>query len=160
LYSAVADPALMRFAPVEHTHAQATLAALPRLHAVNSALQIDLLGQVNVSTLAGRCVSGVGGLVDFLRGARASAGGRGIVAATAEVPARGAVPAHSRIVPLLDAGPVGVARGDVDTVVTEHGAAPLRALGEDARAQALIAIAAPSQRAALQEAWHTLRRRS
>jgi acyl-CoA hydrolase len=51
-----------------------------------------------------------------------------------------------------------VARGDVDIVVTEHGAAQLRGLGVDARAAALIGIAAPEHRAGLHEAWHTLRR--
>ncbi len=158
LYAAVADASLMRFAPVSFTHEQATLAALPRFTAINSALAVDLLGQVNCEVLSGRQVSGVGGLVDFLRGARASAGGLGIVAATAQVGGRDGMLARSRIVPLLPAGPVGVARQDVDTVVTEHGAAALRGLGADARAQALIAIAAPAQRESLQEAWHTLRR--
>ena len=160
LYAAVADPALIRFAPVEHTHAQATLAALPRLHAVNGAIEIDLLGQVNCETLGGRSVSGVGGLVDFLRGARASVGGLGIVATAAEVAGKDGRAPRSRIVALLPPGPVGVTRGDIDTVVTEHGVAYLRDLGEDARAAALIGLAAPAHRAALQQAWHTLRRLS
>jgi acyl-CoA hydrolase len=154
LYRAVAEPALMRFAPVEETHAQATLAAIPRLIAINSALEIDLLGQVNCETLGGRQLSGVGGLVDFLRGARASAGGKAIVAATANAGRDG----RSRIVPLLPAGPVGIARGDTDLVVTEHGVADLRQLGVEARARALIAIAAPEHRDDLGNAWHTLRR--
>jgi acyl-CoA hydrolase len=154
LYDAVADAGLVRFAPVAHTHAQATLAAIPNFTAINSALEIDLLGQVNCETLGGEQISGVGGLVDFMRGARASTGGRSIVAATATVGRH----ARSRVVPQLPPGPVGVARTDIDTVVTEHGAAHLRHLGVDARAQALIAVAAPAHREALQEAWHTLRR--
>ena len=154
LYRAVADPALVRFAPVGHTHAQATLAAIPGLVAINSALEVDLLGQVNCETLGGRQISGVGGLVDFLRGARASEGGQGIVAATATV----GRDARSRIVPLLAAGPVGIARADADFVVTEHGRADLRGLGVDARAAALMAVAAPTHREALSKAWHTLRR--
>jgi acyl-CoA hydrolase len=154
LYRACADRALVRFAPVEYTHAQATLAAIPRLVAINSALEIDLLGQVNAETLGGRQVSGVGGLVDFIRGARASDGGRAVIALTATAGRE----ARSRIVPLLAAGPVGVARGDIDTVVTEHGVAELRGLGVDARARALIAIAAPAHREGLEKAWHTLRR--
>ena len=169
LYRAVADPSLMRFAPVEHTHAHATLAAIPRLMAINSALEIDLLGQVNCETLGGRQLSGVGGLVDFVRGARASTGGRAVVAATATA-GPGTDPAHpagfagsagsarSRIVPLLPPGPVGIARGDTDIVVTEHGAAELRSLDVDARARALIAIAAPDHRESLEKAWHSLRR--
>ncbi len=154
LYAAMADAALVRFAPVSHTHAHATLAALPRLVAINSAIEVDLLGQVNCEWLHGQQVSGVGGLVDFVRGARASAGGRAIVAATATA-GQGA---RSRIVPLLAPAAVGLARSDTDTVVTEHGAAALRHLGVQERAQALIAVAAPEHRDALQQAWHTLRR--
>jgi len=154
LYRAVADPALMRFAPVGHTHAHATLAAIPHLMSINSALEVDLLGQVNCESLGGRQVSGVGGLVDFARGARASAGGRAVVAATATA----GRDARSRIVPLLSPGPVGLARGDTDLIVTEHGVADLRLLGVEARARALIAIAAPAHRADLEKAWHTLRR--
>ncbi len=158
LYAAVADPALVQFAPVSHTHAHATLAALPHFKAVNSFLQVDLLGQVNGEVLGGRQVSGLGGLLDFLRGARASAGGMGIVAGTATVSVNTGPQAVSRIVPVLAAGPVGVTRADVDVVVTEHGAAHLRHLGMDDRARALINIAAPQHRDALQNAWHTLRR--
>lgn len=154
LYSRMTDAELVRFAPVQYTHAHATLAGLRGFVSVNSALQIDLLGQVNCETLGGRQVSGVGGLVDFMRGARASPGGRALVAGTATAGRVGA----SRIVPLLPPGPVGVARGDIDTVVTEHGAAQLRHLDTDARAQALIKVASPGHREALQAAWHTLRR--
>jgi acyl-CoA hydrolase len=152
LYAAVADPTLVRFAPVSHTHAHSTLAALPRLVSINSALQVDLLGQVNAETIDGQQISGGGGLTDFVRGARASVGGRSVVALTA------ASSRASRIVALLGPGPVSVSRADVDTVVTEHGAAHLRHLGVDARAQALIAIAAPEHRDALAQAWHKLRR--
>ena len=88
------------------------------------------------------------------RGARASAGGRGIVAATACAGRE----QQSRIVPLLPPQSVSMGRADADTVVTEHGHAGLRSLGVEARAQALIAIAAPQHRAALLSAWHTLRR--
>ena len=156
LYQRVADPsdpAAVQFAPVSHTHGAATLAALPNLVAINSALQMDLLGQVNCEWINGRLSSGVGGLVDFLRGARASRGGRAVVALTAQVAGN-----LSRIVPLLAPGSVSVARGDIDYVVTEHGVASLRGLDVDARAQALIGIAAPVHREALAQAWHTLRR--
>lgn len=154
LYARMADAELVRFAPVQHTHAQATLAGIEQFVSINSALEVDLLGQVNCETLAGRQVSGVGGLVDFVRGAAASAGGRAIVAGTATAGRAGV----SRIVPLLAPGPVGVARGDIDIVVTEHGVAQLRHLGMQARAQALIGVAAPAHRAALEAAWHTLKR--
>ena len=154
LYQAVSDPCLVQFSPVSHTHDYATLAGLPHLKAINSALEIDLLGQVNCATLKGRQVSGIGGLVDLTRGARASQGGMGIVAATA-LAGRAQ---QSRIVPMLDPSAVSMSRSDVDTVVTEHGAAHLRHLGLDDRALALIAIAAPEHREHLHQAWRTLRR--
>lgn len=153
LQALVANPELVRFAGVEYTHAQSTLAAIPNLVAVNSALQIDLFGQVNCETLGGKQISGVGGLVDFVRGARASEGGRAVIAATSVVGRE----RHSRIVSELNHRLTGIARTDIDHVVTEHGAASLRGLGVDARARALIAIAAPEHRASLEAAWHTLR---
>lgn len=154
LYREMANHALVRFAPVSHTHAQTTLASLPSLLAINSAIEIDLLGQVNCESIGGRQISGVGGLVDFIRGARASPGGRAIIAATATAGQQ----RRSRIVPMLNRAVLGLARTDIDIVVTEYGAAALRQLGVDERAQALIAIAAPEQREELQAAWHTLRR--
>jgi acyl-CoA hydrolase len=154
LYAAMADAALVQFAPVGHTHAHNTLAAIDKLVSINSALAIDLFGQVNVETLHGRQVSGVGGLADFARGARASSGGRAIVAATARAGRGGS----SRFTTHLPDGLVGLGRADVDLVVTEYGAADVRHLGVDARAQALIGIAAPEHRAALDNDWHTLRR--
>ncbi|NCT81993.1 MAG: hypothetical protein GXC94_02525 [Comamonadaceae bacterium] len=154
LQALVADGELVRFAGVEYTHAQSTLAAIPGLVAVNSALEVDLFGQVNCETLGGRQISGVGGLVDFVRGARASAGGRAVIAATSMAGRE----RRSRIVPELNHRLTGIARTDIDHVVTEHGVATLRGLGVDARARALIAVAAPEHRASLEASWHTLRR--
>lgn len=154
LQALVADTTLVQFAGVEYTHAQSTLSAIPNLIAVNSALEIDLFGQVNCETLGGRQISGVGGLVDFVRGARASEGGRAVIAATS-VAGRDR---RSRIVPELNHRLTGIARTDIDHVVTEHGVASLRGLGVDARARALIAVAAPEHRASLEASWHTLRR--
>jgi acyl-CoA hydrolase len=145
LYRALADPRLARFAPVSHTHATATLAALPRFVAVNSALQVDLLGQVNAEFLDGQPISGLGGLADFMRGARANPEGRAIVA----FPATAA--GVSRIVPRLAAGTVSICKADADEVATEHGLVRLRGLPLAARARALIGIAAPQHRAALQQ---------
>ncbi len=140
-YAAV-GAADLRFAPVGHTHAAATLAALPSLVSVNSALQVDLSGQVGAEYLKGQ-VSGQGGMVDFIRGARASAGGRSIIALPAT--ARGG--SESRIVGRLAPGmPVSVARADVDLVVTEHGIADLREADLAQRAARLAAIAAPQFR--------------
>lgn len=153
LYRAVARPELVRFESVDYTHAQATLAGQSNLVAINSALEIDLFGQVNSETLQGRQMSGVGGLVEFVRGARASPGGRAVIAATATAGRQ----RRSRIVPRLDSSLVAIARTDIDCVVTEHGCASLRQLGVDSRAQALIAIAAPEHRETLQAAWHNIR---
>jgi 4-hydroxybutyrate CoA-transferase len=142
------------FRPVTYTHNVTVLAQLANFVAVNAAIEVDLFGQVNGETLNGRQVSGVGGLVDFMRGARASAGGRSIVALTAT--AKGGTLSH--IVPALQPGQTATAlRVDADFVVTEHGTADLRYKSVDERAQALIAIAAPQFRAMLQQAWQPLR---
>jgi acyl-CoA hydrolase len=142
----------IRFEPASFTHDIRTLAAIPRLVAVNSALEVDLFGQANAEFIDGRQVSGIGGLTDFLRGARLSEGGVPIVALNAT--ARG----RSRIVPRLAPNAVSVPRADMGVVVTEHGAADLRALDLDARAQALIGIAAPEHRDGLSDAWDEMRR--
>ena len=90
-----------------------------------------------------RQVSGQGGLVDFMRGARASVGGRSVLA----LPATAAGGSVSRIVRGFAPGtPVTVGRGDVDMVVTEYGVADLRDAAVDERAARLVAIAAPAFR--------------
>ncbi|HEX5776784.1 MAG TPA: acetyl-CoA hydrolase/transferase C-terminal domain-containing protein, partial [Caulobacteraceae bacterium] len=147
-----ADPRI-RFEPASHTHDIRTLAAIPRLVAVNSALEIDLFGQANAEFIDGRQVSGVGGLTDFLRGARLSEGGVPIVALNATAKGR------SRIVPRLAPNAVSVPRADMGVVVTEHGAADLRGLDLDGRAQSLIGVAAPEHRDGLANAWDEMRRR-
>ena len=151
LYQAVSGQ--VRFREVGHTHDHAVLRAIPRLHAINSALSVDLLGQVNGEYLGGRQLSGVGGLPDFLRGARQATAGRGIIALPAATPK-----GESRIVPMLPSGPVSVSRVDADCIVSEHGVADLRHLDVHARARAIIAIADPAQRESLQRAWHGLAR--
>ncbi|PZO01367.1 MAG: hypothetical protein DCF29_15465 [Alphaproteobacteria bacterium] len=153
LYARVADDPRVRFRPVGETHAITTLAVLPRFIAVNSAIEVDLFGQVNAEWMDGQQVSGAGGLIDFLRGAWASEGGVSIVALPAS--ARGGT--VTRIVPRLSCPP-SVGRGDPVVVVTEHGIADLRGLSIEARAQALIAIAAPIHRPRLEADWSAMRR--
>jgi acyl-CoA hydrolase len=154
LYRRSADASLFRFRAVDYTHDIATLRAIPNFVAINSALAVDLFGQVNAETVGGSQISGMGGLVDFLRGARLSRGGRAIVA----LPATAGRARESRIVPLLPAPHlVGVTRQDIDCVVTEHGVADLRRLDVDRRAETLIGIAAPEHRAALASAWSEIR---
>lgn len=149
LYAVVGER--VHFRDVSHTHDHGVLRAIPRMTAINSALSVDLLGQVNGEYLGGRQLSGVGGLPDFLRGARQSPGGRGIIALPATTP-RG----ESRIVPMLPAGPVSLSRIDADCVVSEHGVADLRHFGVHERAGAIIAIADPAHRESLERAWREL----
>jgi acyl-CoA hydrolase len=156
LYAALADPALARFAPVSYTHDHGVLRAIDRFKSINGAIAVDLLGQVAAETVDGAQVSGIGGLTDFARGARSAAGGRSIIALLSS--ARGG--SLSRIVPRLGEDDItGVARLDVDTVVSEHGVAEIGALDVDARAAALVAIADPAHREALREAWARQRAR-
>jgi acyl-CoA hydrolase len=155
LYRFAAEDGRVRFAPVGYTHDTATLRAIPRLVAINSVIEIDLLGQANAESVDGRQISSAGGITDFLRGARLSDGGLPIVALQATAK-RGSV---SRIVPQLPAGaPVSVPRGDIGLVVTEYGIADLRDKSVDGRAEALIGIAAPDFRDELAEAWAERRR--
>lgn len=152
LYARVATDPRVRFRPVGETHAISTPAAIPRFIAVNSAIEIDLFGQVNAEWMDGRQVSGAGGLIDFLRGAWASDGGMPVIA----LPASAKGDALSRIVPRLSSPP-SVGRGDPVVIVTEHGVADLRGLSIDARAAALIDVAAPSHRDRLAEDWSAMR---
>ena len=142
------------FADATVTHGAAVLAATPRLHALNSALEVDLFGQANLEWRGGRLASGLGGAPDFAAAARRSAGGRAVLALPSA--ARGG--ALSRIVARLDAPTVSIPRDDTDLVITEHGVADLRGTGLDERAEALIAIAAPGHRAGLAAAWEAMRR--
>jgi len=131
-----------------YTHDLAVLGAIPDLIGINSALEVDLTGQVNAEVAAGRHAGLIGGHADFLRGCLRSEGGRGIVAL--ESTARGG--ALSRIVPSLAGGVVTTPRADADVVVTEHGIAELRGKTIFERAEALIAVAAPDFRDALRAA--------
>lgn len=140
----------LRLVDCEHTHGSAALATLERFVAVNSALEVDLLGQCNLEHAGGRAVSGAGGAPDFARTARTCGGGLSIVALNASY--RGGQ--ASRIVAALDGSAVGtLPRIDVDLVVTEFGVADLRAASVHERARALIAVAAPAFRAGLERAW-------
>lgn len=154
LYDRVIEDDRILFAPATYTHALSTLTEIPRFKAINSCLEVDLFGQANAEFLKGRQISGTGGLVDFLRGAAASEGGRGMLA-LASTARNGSL---SRIVPRLPRTATSVARADVDTVITEHGVADLKHKSMDARAEALIAIADPSFRDQLANDWYDLRK--
>jgi acyl-CoA hydrolase len=148
LYAGLSNPAL-QFRPVSVTHGSSELGAAKRLTTINSAIEVDILGQVHAEMTPSGLVSGPGGASDFARGARQSDGVR-IIA----LPASAASGAISRIVgPGQGTGPVSLGRMDVDIVATEHGAADLRARDYRERAKALIAIAAPNHRQALEASW-------
>jgi acyl-CoA hydrolase len=126
------------FRPASYTHDPQVLSRLRRLVSVNSAIEVDITGQVGSEVAAGRYLGGIGGQADF-SGAAARTGARSIIAL------RSTAGAASTIVPALR-GPVSTARADVDVVVTEHGAAWLRGLPLSARPPRLIEIAAPEHR--------------
>ena len=134
------------------THGAGVLGSVDNFVAINSALEVELFGQCKAAMLGGRQVSGAGGFHDFLRGAGASKGGRGIVALPSSAGET------SRIVPVLATPSIATGpRNDCDIVVTEHGIARLRDLHLDARAEALIAIAHPAHRGSLMDAWREMR---
>ena len=133
------------FRGANHTHEVSVIRQLDGFVSVNSAVEVDLFGQVNAEMAGGRQISGTGGSVDFMRAARASKGGRSIVAMNAT--ARGG--SLSRIVPKVEM--VTALRTDVDTVVTEFGVAQIKDLPNAARAEALIEIAAPQFRDELRQ---------
>ncbi len=144
---------LAAFHGIGVTHGLRRIANMECFTAINSAVEVDLLGQVNCEHAAGRQISGVGGAADFMRAALLSPGGRSIVAMPSE--RRG----KSCIVPRLEPGHVSIGRANIDWLVTEHGAARLGDLSLDARAEAAIGVAAPRHRAMLADAWQSLRTR-
>lgn len=130
------------------TNSAATLANFKCLIAINSALEVDLTGQINGEVAGNRPVGQVGGQVDFGRAALLSPEGRGIIALRSTA-RQGSI---STIVPSLAAGIVTTARTDADTIVTEYGIAELAGAPVAMRARRLIAIAHPDFRDALSEA--------
>lgn len=151
LYDFVHHNPAVRFLPTEYVNDPFVIARNHKMVSINSALEVDLYGQVAASTLGHQIISGFGGQVDFIRGARRSRGGRSIIA----LPSTAAGGSCSRIVSTLQPGAmVTTPAADVDTVVTEYGVAELRGRSRVERARALIAIAHPDMRQRLlQEAY-------
>lgn len=130
-------------------HDPDVVARLDRFVSINSALEIDLTGQVNAESLGARQVAGVGGQFDFVIGASRARHGVAVIA----LPSTGGRDGVSRIVPRLAAGAaVTTPRYLADWVVTEHGAVRLRGLGVRQRAAALTAVAHPRYREELERA--------
>jgi acyl-CoA hydrolase len=148
LYDAIGGSAYA-FRPVSYTHAPRIIAGIKGFVSINSAMEVDLLGQAYAEMGPGGLMSGPGGASDFARSVWCGGGVR-IVA----LPASAAKGAISRIVaPNAGAGPVSLGRMDTDIVVTEFGAADLRGRSHQERADALIAISPPNHAAALSESW-------
>ena len=143
------------FRPVSQTHDVRRIAAIDNFCAINSAVEVDLFGQVNADSLNGKLLAGVGGLPAFVAGAQLAKGGRSIVA----LPAATDDGRHSRIVSRFSNGLVALPRHTADYVVTEHGIAELRGRDLRGRAEALIAVAAPAFRDTLAAEWDAILRR-
>lgn len=131
-----------------YTHDNLVHREIPNLIGINTALEVDLTGQINAEVAGRRHIGMIGGHGDFMRGCLRSPGGLGIIAM--ESTARDGT--TSRIVAQLAGGVVTTARGDADIVVTEHGIAELRGRSIAERARQLIAIAHPDFRRSLAEA--------
>ena len=146
LYNFVDDNKLVEFYPADHTNDTAVIRRNERVVAVNSAIEVDLTGQVAADSIGIRLYSGIGGQMDFIRGAALSPGGVPIIA----LPSTAAGGKVSRIAPSIREGAgVVTTRGHVHWVVTEYGAVDLWGKSLRERAEALISIAHPDFRAEL-----------
>ncbi|MBW8752942.1 MAG: acetyl-CoA hydrolase/transferase family protein [Sphingomonadales bacterium] len=154
LYDFAHDNQAIRMTPTSYTHDAAVLGRLSRLVTINSALEVDLTGQVNAEQSGAAYMGGTGGQVDFVRAGARSPGGASLMVLGST--AKGGT--ISKIVPTL-AGPVTTARTEVDVIVTEHGAAELKGQSLAERTRRLIAIAHPDFREDLDRAAFEIRQR-
>jgi acyl-CoA hydrolase len=142
----------VRFLPVEQVNAPAIIAQNRRFVSINSALALDLFGQIAADRIGAHQYSGIGGHLDFVSGAAFSAGGHSLICLPSTVEIEGV--RRSRISAQLESGAcITTPRHEVDVVVTEFGAAELAQRSEAERADALIAVAHPEFRDALRDAW-------
>ena len=149
VYDFVDDNAYVEFHPCDRTNDTALIRKNDYVTAINSALEVDLSGQVCADSIGFKIYSGIGGQMDFIRGSALSHGGKPIIA----LPSTAAGGTVSRIAPALKAGSgVVTTRGHVHWVVTEYGAVDLFGLPLRQRAEALISIAHPDVRAELRTA--------
>jgi 4-hydroxybutyrate CoA-transferase len=150
----VDDNALVEFHPCDRTNDTSLIRKNDKVVAINSALEIDLSGQVVADSIGFRIYSGIGGQMDFIHGAALSNGGKPIIA----LPSTALGGQASRIVSSLKPGAgVVTTRGHVHWVVTEHGAVNLFGMTLRERAQALIGIAHPGFRAELRREFARVR---
>lgn len=149
LYDLVDDNPSFAFLDVQYVNDTKVIRENPEVVAVNSAIEVDLTGQVCADSIGTYQYSGVGGQMDFMRGAALSEGGKPIIAMCSTT-GKG----QSKIVPFLRQGAgVVTTRAHMHYVATEHGVAYLYGRNLEQRAQALIAIAAPEHREMLERAW-------
>lgn len=154
LFDFVDDNPLVAFYPCDWTNDTSVIRRNPKVVAINSAIQIDLTGQVCADSIGHRIYSGIGGQMDFIRGAALSPGGKPIIA----LPSTASGGRISRIVPQLDGGAgVVTTRGHVHWVITEYGAVNLHGMTLRERAAALISVAHPDFRAGLERDFRALR---
>lgn len=146
LYDWVHENAAVEMRASDYTNDPAIIARNDRMVAINSALAVDLTGQVAADTLRGRFFSGIGGQVDFIRGAARSRGGLPIIALPST--AKGGTLSRIRVT-LEDGAGVVTSRGDVHWVATEHGVAELHGRSVRERALALAGVAHPDFRGEL-----------
>ena len=152
LYDFIANSDIVDFKPVSYTHDVSILSQIDNFRVVNSAVEVDLFCQVNCEYMGGQQIAGIGGQLDFVRGAKRAKNGISILALQAST-RKGEV---SRIVSRIPQNAlVSVPRSDADFIVTEHGIADLRFASVNQRAERLIAIAAPQFRDQLANDWDT-----
>ncbi|ACL70653.1 acetyl-CoA hydrolase/transferase family protein [Halothermothrix orenii] len=143
LYEFLDDNPMVEMHPVSYTNDPWVISQNHKMVSVNSAIEVDLLGQCAAETVGTRQISGTGGQLDFVRGAVKSNGGKSIIA----LPSTAGNGKYSTIVPTLREGAVvTTGKNDVDYVVTEYGIAHLRGKTARERAEALIRIAHPDFR--------------
>jgi acyl-CoA hydrolase len=148
-YDFVDDNPAVVFHPSDVMNDTHLIRQQPRMTAINCAIEVDLTGQICADSIGTRIYSGIGGQMDFIRGAALSPGGQAIIA----LPATAKAGTVSRIAPTLAPGAgVVTTRGHVQFVVTEHGVADLRGRNLRERAEALVAIAEPAHREDLRAA--------
>ncbi len=154
LYEWAANNPAIRMTPTSYTHDAGTLSRLSRLVTINSALEVDLTGQVNAEQSGASYLGGTGGQVDFVRAGARSPGGASLMVLAST--AKGG--SLSKIVTALS-GPVTTARTEVDVIVTEYGAAQLKGQTLAERAKRLVAIAHPDFREDLSRTAHEIEKR-
>lgn len=151
LYESVVEQPLIRLCHTDATHGPKVLGAMPMFTAINSALEVDLLGQANAETSAGsggkrQQIGGIGGLQDFANGGVRSEGGRSVIALASRT--RDDASGHARIVPRL-LHEVTLDEHQADTIITEHGIAQLKGLSRRERVEQMVNIAHPDDRDSL-----------